>query len=181
MEKKRLLIVILLLVLVVAGAALLYRNLGAGSTLPPAADPAPSRAAPDFTVYDLEGNEVHLSDFVGKPVVLNFWASSCGFCVQEMPAFQQAYEELGDEVSFVMVNVTDGHWDTPESANAYIEDSGLTLPFYLDTDLSAAATYGVRGLPATAFISAEGDIIAARSGAMSYDILMENIELIYPN
>lgn len=185
MEKKRLLIVILLLVLVVAGAALLYRNLGAGSTLP-AVDSSsdgsgstPAVTVPDFTVYTLDGEAVSLSDFRGKPVVLNFWASTCGFCVQEMPAFQQAYEELGSEVHFLMVNVTDGSWDTSESAQAYIDDSGFTLPFYLDTDLNAAMLFGLRGLPATFFLSDSGTLIGQRSGMMNYETLLGGIGLIY--
>ncbi len=180
MEKKKFLMLFVILAVVLALAVGLYRNLsGLSSPIPPAAAPADPRPATDFTVYDLDGNEVHLSDFAGKPIVLNFWASSCGPCRSEMPDFQTAYEVLGEDVQFVMVNVTDGQWDTLDTASAYIADSGFTFPVYYDTTVEAAVTYGVRGLPTTVFINAEGNYIAQRSGAMSYDILMGGIDLIY--
>ena len=180
MEKKKFLLLFVILAVVLALAAGLYRNLsGQSSPIPPAAAPAEPRPAADFTVYDFDGSEVHLSDFAGKPIVLNFWASSCGPCRSEMPDFQTAYEVLGEEVQFVMVNVTDGHWDTLDTASAYITDSGFTFPVYYDTTVEAAIAYGVRGLPTTVFINSEGNIIANRSGAMNYEILMGGIDLIY--
>ena len=230
MEKKRFVILILLLVLVIAGAALLYRNLGAGSmaglptldenigsTIPqndakpdttpvdpvpddesavtpedttPPEDTAPPEdtgdseevpvyPAPDFTFYHLDGSEAKLSDYFGKPMVLNFWSSNCGPCRSGMPDFQRAYEELGDAVNFVMVNVTDGYWDTVDSASSYVAEEGFTFPVFYDTDNHAAYTYGITGLPTTFFLSAEGNLVAGRSGAMNYDILMSGIDLIY--
>jgi len=234
MEKKRLVILILLLVLVIAGAALLYRNLGAGSmaglptldenigstipqndakpdTTPVDPDPVPDGEsentpedttppedtappedtgdseevtvypAPDFTFYHADGSEAKLSDYFGKPMVLNFWSSNCGPCRSEMPDFQRAYEELGDAVNFVMVNVTDGYWDTVDSASSYVAEEGFTFPVFYDTDNHAAYTYGITGLPTTFFLSAEGNLVAGRSGAMNYDILMGGIDFIYPN
>ena len=80
----------------------------------PEPTPAPTQApatnvnpAPDFTVYDAAGGEVHLSDFVGKPVILNFWASWCGPCKSEMPLFQQMYDTYGADISFMVVNPAD--------------------------------------------------------------------------
>jgi hypothetical protein len=96
-----------------------------------------------------------------------------------MPAFQTAYDTLGGEVQFLMVNVTDGHWDTRESAGAYIESAGFTFPVFYDTDNHAAFTYGLRGLPYTFFINTEGNLVGSRSGVMNYDILMGGINLIH--
>ncbi|MBQ4347432.1 MAG: TlpA family protein disulfide reductase, partial [Firmicutes bacterium] len=87
--------------------------------------------APDFTVYDSEGNAVMLSDFIGKPIVLNFWASWCGPCKMEMPEFNEAYAELGEDIQFLMVNVTTGR-ETQESASAFIEENGYSFPVFYD-------------------------------------------------
>ena len=64
--------------------------------------------ADDFTVYDMNMNQIQLSDFFGKPIVINFWASWCRPCTSELPAFDRVYREYGDDVTFLMVNLTDG-------------------------------------------------------------------------
>ena len=134
--------------------------------------------APDFTVYDAEGNAVSLSDFIGKPTVVNFWASWCGPCQMEMPDFDEMYQELGDEVNFFMVNMTDGSRETVEAAKKFIEDSGYSFPIYFDTDLDAAMTYGVNSLPSTYFIDAEGHAIARGQGAIDAETLKYGIDMI---
>lgn len=135
--------------------------------------------APDFTVYDSEGNEVHLSDFTGKPIVLNFWASWCGPCKMEMPDFDDAYAELGEDVHFLMVNMTSGR-ETLESATSFIEEQGYSFPVYYDTDADAAMTYGVYSLPTTLFIDAEGYGIAQATGAINAETLQRGIDMISP-
>ena len=134
--------------------------------------------APDFTVYDADGNAVSLSDFIGKPTVVNFWASWCGPCQMEMPDFDEMYKELGDEVNFFMVNMTDGSRETVEAAKKFIEDSGYSFPIYFDTDMDAAMTYGVNSLPSTYFIDAEGHAIARGQGAIDAETLKYGIDMI---
>lgn len=132
--------------------------------------------APDFAVYDAEGKQVKLSDFAGKPVVINFWATWCGYCVQEMPAFEKAFGEYGDEVVFMMINVTDGMSEKKEDAMAFIEEKGYTFPVYYDTDLSATYAYGAYSLPATGFITESGVFAGGQMGAMSEELLFAYIE-----
>ena len=134
--------------------------------------------APDFTVYDREGNTVRLSDFRGKPVVLNFWASWCGPCKKEMPDFEEIYKEYGEEIHFVMVNLTDGAQETMKTATTFLDSSGYTFPVYYDKDTDAAYTYQVYGIPVTYFINAEGHLIAQGSSALDAETIKRGIEMI---
>ena len=134
--------------------------------------------APDFTVYDADGNAVNLSDFIGKPVVVNFWASWCGPCKMEMPDFDEKYQENGEKVHFLMVNMTDGFQETLEKAKKFVEESGYTFPVYYDTDMDAAMTYGVNSIPSTYFIDAEGHAIARAAGMIDAETLQYGIQMI---
>ena len=134
--------------------------------------------APDFTVDDQEGNAVSLSDFIGKPTIVNFWASWCGPCKMEMPDFDEKYKELGEEINFLMVNMTDGAQETIEKAKAFVEESGYSFPVYYDTDLDAAMTYGVSSIPSTFFIDAEGHAVAWAQGMIDGETLQKGIDML---
>lgn len=189
-QKKILFGLLLAFALLLGGAYALYTRLG--QSMAPGrlagAEPAASESAsgsasqrtpaPDFTVYDGEGNEVHLSDYAGKPVVLNFWSSRCGPCQTEMPDFHEKYLELGQDVHFLMVNVTDGSWDTEESASSFLKEEGYTFPALFDTDSSATGAYGVYALPATYFIDGEGYAVAWAGGMIGSDTLQQGIDMI---
>lgn len=134
--------------------------------------------APDFTVYDIEGNPVKLSDFIGKPTIVNFWASWCGPCKREMPDFEAAYQEQGEKIHFLIVNMTDDYRETVETASSYVEEQGFTFPVYYDTDYSASTTYGVSSIPTTYFLDAEGCIVAYATGMIDAETIQRGIDMI---
>ncbi len=175
-------LIAVLLVALIGGASVLYNKFSGAVEKEqlPTEEPVQEELAlaPDFTVYDAEGNAVNLSDFVGKPVIVNFWASWCGPCKMEMPDFDEKYKELGEEVHFLMVNMTDGSQETIEKAKKFVEDAGYTFPVYYDTDLDAAYKYGVNSIPATYFIDAEGHAIARGQGAIDADTLQYGINML---
>ena len=191
-QKKTVLVLLLAFVLLLGGAYLLYTRLEGsvntyqlsaqetraldGTAASETPGPVP---APDFTVYDEAGNEVRLSDYLGKPVVVNFWASWCGPCRMEMPEFQEKHLELGGEVQFLMINMTGGR-ETVETARDFIAGQGYTFPVLYDTEGDAAVTYGAYALPTTYFIDAAGYAIAQARGAINSETLQAGIDMIYP-
>ncbi|MBQ1252697.1 MAG: TlpA family protein disulfide reductase [Firmicutes bacterium] len=185
MKKARLLVIALVFVLLLGGAYFLYGQYG-GTSAPTIdyteeqgqAESSEAVAAPDFTVLDAGEKEVSLSSFLGRPIVLNFWASWCPPCRSEMPDFEEMYLEYGDEVTFMMVNLTDGSRETVEIASAFITEQGYTFPVYYDIYMEGAYSYQVSSVPATYFIDADGNVVAHAIGALNKDSLRQGIEMI---
>jgi thiol-disulfide isomerase/thioredoxin len=194
MKKSVLMILCVVLAALLIGAGILYNSLSGqvqagGLAAQPAASEkseeatasteAPDYSAPDFTVVDWDGNERKLSEFEGKPVILNFWASWCGPCKSEMPDFDEAYAQYGDQIHFVMVNCTDGGRETVDTAKAFIQEAGYSFPVYFDVNFEASYTYGASSIPLTYFIDAEGNLVTYARGALSADMLRQGIGYIY--
>ena len=203
MDKKKLIIGLLAFVLLIGGASVLYSQLskdfapgdivedetqgqvsdgqaadGGGTAGSSEEESVPEpQPAPDFTMVDAAGNSVKLSDHFGKPIVLNFWASWCGPCKSEMPDFEEVYQAQGDDIQFLMVNVTGGR-ETLESAKAFIEESGYTFPVFFDTEAEGAMTYGTYSIPMTFFINSDGNLVAYVQGMTSADVLEQGIGMI---
>ena len=186
MNKVKFAAIVLCAAVILLAAVIGYEYLSAnyepeGNEPSSAASSEEHELAPDFVVYDEDGKPVSLSDFRGKPVVVNFWATWCGYCVQEMPSFEKAFLEYGDEVVFMVINVTDGQSETKEDAMAFVAENGYTFPVYYDTELSATYAYGAYSLPATGFIDSEGVFISGQTGMMSEEKLFEKIESLLNN
>lgn len=133
----------------------------------------------DATIYDNQSQSVSLLELAnGKPTVINFWASWCGPCKSEMPDFQSVYEEKGDEVNFVMINLTDGFRETIKTANKFISNGNFTFPVYYDMDMDASDKYAIFSIPTTFFVNAKGEIVGMRQGVIDKELLYENIDKI---
>jgi peroxiredoxin len=164
--------IILILVLIIAISALVYAQFNKEEI-----KPAVGFTAPDFTLTNLDGDRVKLSDFRGKVVFLNFWATWCGYCTMEMPDLQKIHHERGEEVVVLTVNWTSTERSrNPEVVKNFVETNGYTFPVLLDTDGKVAETYLVRGIPLSIFIDKKGVIAAKRSGTMTYDLMNEYID-----
>ena len=187
--KKNIIFILAGIIILIIGATFLYKFLSknlpqdmttssAQSSSQTESTSESDNAAPDFTVYNYAGDEVKLSDFLGKPVVLNFWASWCGPCRSEMPDFEDVYKELDGEVVFMMVNLTDGAYETKEKGQKHVEEKGYTFPVYFDTDQDAAAKYGISSIPTTLFIDSDGNIVTGAKGVISKESLKKGIDMI---
>ena len=123
--------------------------------------------APGFELSSLDGQVVSLSDFRGKPVFLNFWATWCGPCRFEMPFIQKMYEGLSNEGLVVLaVNVQ----ENPTRVKEFVESFGLTFPVLLATNSEVPLTYNIRGIPATFFIDKNGIIQDIKIGAFASEV-----------
>ena len=134
--------------------------------------------APDFTMTDSSGNTVKLSDMLGKPIILNFWASWCPPCKDEMPEFDKVFKELGSEIQFMMIDLTDGQRETIETGSKYIKEQGYSFPVFFDTTQDGTMQYGIRSIPTTLFIDKDGYIITGSQGAINEDTLRKGIDML---
>jgi len=124
--------------------------------------------APDFTLVDLDGNAVRLSDFRGRVVFLNFWATRCPACRAEMPGMEEVYQEYKDE-DVVIIGV-----DILESASTvrdFVEENGYSWTFVLDTTGEVSIEYAVIYIPSSFFIDENGIIRAINVGYMSRAVM----------
>ena len=198
-NRKKLIILVLVFALLMVGAVFLYNRLsnnaeglngglGIGSTNEDddnaddseAADDSEEEkekiSAPDFKIYDGDGNEYTMADFAGKPVVLNFWASWCGPCKSEMPDFEEVYNEYKDDVNFVMINSTDGSRETVKSASEFIDENGYTFPVLMDETGSLFYQFGITAFPTTFMITEDGKVFGYVSGGINREIMDDIVE-----
>ncbi len=130
--------------------------------------------APEFELQALSGETVSLSDFNGKPVLLNFWATWCPPCVQEMPLLQEISDGYAGELVVLAVN----GGDSMEQIRAFAEAYEYTLMFLADPEKALSLEYSVRGFPTTFFIDTEGFIQGTYIGMMDESIIAYYLEKI---
>ena len=128
--------------------------------------------AADFTLEDLEGNEVSLSDYKGKKIFLNFWATWCEPCKQEMPEMEKIHETYEDVV-VLAINL-----DTHKDIQGFMNEHDLTFQALLDVEEEVNDQYEVVSIPTSYFIDEEGIIRKKIVGVLDYEKMEENIEAL---
>lgn len=131
------------------------------------------KSAPEFTLKSVDGSDISLSDFHGKKVILNFWATWCEPCKFEIPFFQKIYsEQTGNNIVVVAVDVK----ETASKVQDFANSKALTFPILLDTEAKVVQKYCLPGaLPITLFIDAEGTIKARKIGAFRSQAEVESV------
>lgn len=160
-----------------------FGNFGRGKTYPLAktgaddAEPAYSRAgkpAPDFELTSLDGTPVHLSEFKGHPILINYWATWCPPCREELPLIQDRLDRYGPDLVILTINAG----EDLETVKNYLNRNEFSFHVLLDPDWKAEALYGVMAYPTSIFIDREGVIQARYVGGISASILDEYLGLI---
>ena len=126
--------------------------------------PAQAQQAPDFTLRNLENQEVSLSELRGKVVLINFWATWCGPCQVEMPHLQRMHEELGEQgLTILAISVDEAR--TSSRVKPHIKSKGFTFPVLMDTNTEVVTQYNPqKTLPYTVLVDREGSIVWRHSG-----------------
>ncbi|HWL13395.1 MAG TPA: TlpA disulfide reductase family protein [Ureibacillus sp.] len=132
--------------------------------------------APDFNLKTLTGDTVKLADLKGKKVFINFWATWCPPCVEEMPAIQQFYEQHGNDENLVIlaVNATDLESDI-ESVQQFVDKNGIGFPILLDEKGDVSINYEVLTIPTSVILNEEGKVIEQIIGPVSEEMLEEKL------
>ncbi len=131
-------------------------------------------AAIDFTLYDQYGKEHSLSDYKGKTIFLNFWATWCPPCKAEMPDIQKLYESYGEDGEVVILGVAAPNFSNEtdeEGIKAFLKENGYTYPVLMDTTGELFMKYGISSYPTTFMIDKEGNVFGYVSGQLSEDMM----------
>jgi peroxiredoxin len=172
-EKPSMVLVIFLIIplLGILAALLMVVNelqASRGNALPTLNNPAElaNYLAPEFTLNDLNGQPVSLSDYRGKILFLNFWQTTCPPCVEEMPDFMAFMDEQPEDVAWLTINVE----ETPQTIREFFAvNNFIGVPVVLDPESQMRYAYGVFAFPVTFVIDKEGIVRYVQIGQLSYE------------
>lgn len=131
--------------------------------------------APDFSVQNLDGRTVQLSDYAGKTLFVNFWQTTCAPCIEELPEFADFQDEYGDEAAVLAINFD----ETSAQIRTFLAENDIVgVPIALDPQSDVRSNYGVVQIPTTFVISPEGTVRFLRVGAMTLDDMEDYLDLV---
>jgi peroxiredoxin len=164
-------------VLAVLGLAVALTAGACTDSLDAPAGPGVGRQAPDLRLESLDGRQVSLADYAGQVVLLNFWATWCPPCKEEIPAIEKAYQAHRDD-GFVVLGINDG--EASEVIRAFADELGITYPVLIDKRGDVAAQYRRRGLPLTVIVDRDGVIQVRHEGYLTADQLDSYLSHLLP-
>ena len=169
---------VFLVTIFILGGVWIWQSRVPADYVPDSKDPQPAvgHPAPDFTLSTVDGEQFTLSDLNGTPVVLNFWATWCGPCREEMPELQSAAERY--EPGIRIIGVDQG--ESPAVVQEFLDELGVTFAVPMDEEMTIGDRYRIIGLPTTFFIDNEGIVRQVWAGEMNGIILAEGIAGILP-
>lgn len=129
--------------------------------------------APDFELETLKGERVKLSDFRGKRIMLNFWASWCGPCRAEIPDMQKFYDQKEEDIEILAVNLIDSRPDEADNVGPFVEEYELTFPVLLDWGNVVSGIYQIQPIPTTFLIHSDGRIHNIAYGPLNYELMIQ--------
>ena len=159
-----------LVVVAIVAAGMLYfgfhmaRRGGADNAAPPIL--GKSTPAPNFTLDKLDGGNLKLSDLRGKAVLLNFWATWCPPCREEMPTLETLFQTFKDRSDFVLLAVDSE--EHKETVSEFLKNNPYRFPVLLDTTGEADLQYSIEAIPTTYLIDAQGEVVAGTKGAFDW-------------
>lgn len=127
-----------------------------------------------FELPDLDGNLVSIADFEGKFVLINFWATWCTYCDQEMPDLQALQDKYGDDLVVLLVNVQ----ESEKEIKAYLDKNNLSMLTVLDKKGEIAGLYNVTGMPSSYFVTPDQRVIGYVAGMMTYDTMEQSLAYV---
>jgi len=160
MTTSRLLLIVALLV-VIGGAGYIYSN------LPSATAVVAGNVAPDFQLEDTQGNRISLAKLRGKIVLVNFWATWCPPCIEEMPSMERLYEAMGDDKNFVMLAINTEK-NGRSAVAQFLKKTPYTFPILYDDKGTTQENYGVYKFPETFIIGKDGKVIEKIIGPLNW-------------
>ncbi|RNB89035.1 thiol-disulfide oxidoreductase ResA [Brevibacillus nitrificans] len=135
------------------------------------------KAAPNFSLQQLNGPDMALSDLEGKGVVLNFWGTWCEPCKKELPALQQQYDQFKDK-GLVVVGVNIG--ESTVAVEPFVKQFGVNFPILLDSQSQITKLYRIGPIPTTFFISPDGDVEEIFIGQLNEAMIAQKVSKILP-
>lgn len=184
--RRNAVLVAVVLVVVLAGALVGYNVLGGEHKVETTSSASSSEPMDerkmlvdfDATVYTGTGEETTLLAIADKkPLVINFWATWCPYCVREMPDLKKVADDYEGRVSFAFVDCVDGRREREESTAEWLEQNGFEgLPVYYDSNREASIAFAARSLPTTVVVAADGEILSVTPGMVDPMLLRAELE-----